>query len=82
MSEVDIWLKVMDELGFFFIEEKTQPGDINMIEYLWMPTNHTYRLYFNRKTEQVNYLFCVVGAVDKHSFYKHYINLFRQIKLN
>lgn len=80
MSEVDIWLKVMDKLGFLFLEEKCGRGEINVIEYVHMQTNHTYQLHFNRKTEVVNSLFCVVG--DKHSFYNQYIDVFREVKLN
>lgn len=82
MTEVDIWLKVMDKLGFLFIEEKSQVNnDINIIEYVWAPTNHNYRLYFDRKTEVVNSLFCVVGGVSKQTFYNQYKDIFRQIKL-
>lgn len=82
MTEVDIWLKVMDKLGFLFIEEKTKPDtDINIIEYVWSPTNHSYHLYFNQKTGVVNSLFCVVGEVTKQNFYDQYKNTFRQTKL-
>jgi hypothetical protein len=81
MTEVDVWIKVMDKLGFFFIEEKCQPGDTNVLEYVWMPTNHTYRVYFNRKTEEVNSIFCIIGGVTKQTFYNQYASTFREIKL-
>lgn len=82
MTEVDIWLKVMDKLGFLFIEEKSQvTNDINIIEYVWTPTNHNYRLYFDRKTEVVNSLFCVIGGVNKQIFYNRYKDIFREVKL-
>jgi hypothetical protein len=82
MSEVDIWLEVMDKLGFLFIDEKCGLGEFNVIEYVHIQTNHTYQLYFNRKTEVVNSLHCVVGGVDKNSFYNKHKELFREIKLN
>jgi hypothetical protein len=92
MSEVDMWIEVMSRLGFLFIEE-TCTGDINVLEYVWTPTNHTYQIYFNLNTEEVNSLFCVIssttgippirnsGGVTKKSFYNQYINIFRQVKL-
>jgi hypothetical protein len=84
MSEVDIWIKVMDRLGFKFIGEKSQgTGDTNLMEYVWMPTNHIYPYYlcFDRKTELVNSLFCVIGGINKRTFYNEYKDIFRQVKL-
>ena len=80
MSEVDMWIEVMSRLGFLFIEEKCV-GDANVLEYVWTPTNHTYQIYFNLNTEEVNSIFCVIGGVTKKSFYNQYINTFRQVKL-
>jgi len=81
MTEVDIWIKVFDKLGFYLQDEVCQPGDTNFLVYIWIPTNHTYRVYFNRKTEQVNSVFCVIGGVTKQSFYNQYASTFREIKL-
>ena len=33
MSEVDIWINVIDKLGFKFIDEYCGAGDVNHIKY-------------------------------------------------
>jgi len=85
MSEVDIWIKVLDKLEFKFIDEYCGLGDVNHIKY--RSDKDIYSLYFNRKTEVVNSIF-VTDALsqtslnfNKQSFYNKYIDVFRDIKL-
>ena len=79
MTEVDIWIKVLDKLNFKFIDEYCGPGDINHIKY--SSGKDIYSLYFNRKTDEVNSLFVTTGGTTKQSFYKQYIDVFREVKL-
>jgi hypothetical protein len=80
MSEVDIWIKVLDKLEFKFIDEFCGPGDINYIKY--RHNEIEYSLYFNRKTKVVNSLFTFsINSTTKQLFYNQYIDIFRDIKL-
>jgi hypothetical protein len=84
MSEIDIWIKAMDKLGFKFIDEFCGPN-LNYIKYKHEGVE--YSLYFNRKTEMVEVLFSFNGdsflntKITKQSFYDQYIDIFRDIKL-
>ena len=68
MSEVDIWINVIDKLGFKFIDEYCGPGDVNHIKY--QDGKDIYSLYFNRKTEVVNSIFITnpYGVVTTNEF--------------
>ena len=84
MTEVDIWIKVLDRLGFKFIDEYCGPGDINHIKY--SSDKDIYSLYFNRKTDEVKFFHCnhqglAENKVNKQTFYNQYKDIFRQIKL-
>ena len=92
MTEVDIWIKVLDKLGFKLIYEYCGPGDINQLEYSsdkdveTLRYKTSYKLYFNRKTEEVNSFFVSwphgdMGGIAKQSFYNQYIDVFREVKL-
>jgi hypothetical protein len=84
MSEVDIWIKVLDKLGFEFIDEFCGPN-LNYIKY--KHDGIEYSIYFNRKTELVEVLFSFSDGgfmntkITKQSFYDQYIEVFRDIKL-
>lgn len=84
MSEVDLWIKVFDKLGFRFMDEHC--GFDSKINYLsYLSDNGSYSLYFDRETGEVISLF-IRNSLDgsqttKQLFYKQYINLFREIKL-
>jgi hypothetical protein len=80
MSEVDIWIKLLNRIGFDFIDEICGPGDVNYLDYSF--DNKEYRLYFNRNTEKVHSFFDNIGVMNKQKFYQIYIEEFRQIKLN
>ena len=90
MTEVDIWIKVLDKLGFEFIES-CGVGDINQLEYSsdkdveTLRYKTSYKLYFNRKTEKVNSFFVSwphsMDVITKQSFYNQYIDVFREVKL-
>ena len=96
MTEVDIWIKVLNKLGFKLIDEYCGPGDINQLEYSsdkdveTLRYKTSYILYFNRKTEKVN-SFSVscpanswphgMDVITKQSFYNQYIDVFREVKL-
>jgi hypothetical protein len=81
MTEVDIWIKVFDKLGFKFIDEYCGPGDINQIKYSLDKDIYIYSLYFNRKIDEVSSLFVTTGGTTKQSFYNQYIDVFREVKL-
>ena len=88
MSEIDIWIKAMDKLGFKFIDEFCGPN-LNYIKYKHEGVE--YSLYFNRKTEMVEAFFLIFSdckdnaflntKITKQSFYDQYIDIFRDIKL-
>jgi hypothetical protein len=79
MSEVDIWIKVLEKIGYKFIDEICGPDDTNYLNYLF--NGVYYRLYFNRKKETVNSFFDNISSINKQKFYSDNINIFRDIKL-
>ncbi len=79
MSEVDIWIRVLEKIGFQFSDEICGPDDINYLNYLF--DGVSYRLYFNRKKETVNSIFDNIGRINKQKFYRDNINIFREVKL-
>jgi hypothetical protein len=79
MSEVDIWIKVLEKIGYNFIDEICGPDDTNYLNYLF--NGVYYRLYFNRKKETVNSFFDNISIINKQKFYSDNINIFRDIKL-
>lgn len=90
MTEIDIWIKVFDKLGFQFIDEHC--GFVSKINYLsYLSDNGSYSLYFDRETGQVLSLF-IRNSPDgnqttrytdgaKQLFYEEYKHIFRDIKL-
>jgi hypothetical protein len=87
MSEADIWIIVFDKLGFKFIDEYCGSNNINKL----CDNNKGlfYEVYFNIETEEVGSV-CVyltnkktesINWINKESFYKQHIDLFRDIKL-
>jgi hypothetical protein len=87
MTESDIYIKVIETIGYKMIDEhtvRTYNGEnVNMIEF-----NNglsIINLIFNYKTDEV---ICHDISIDssvryitKESFYNEYIDLFRDIKL-
>jgi hypothetical protein len=84
MTEIDIWIKVFDKLGFQFIDEHC--GFVSKINYLsYLNDDGNYNLYFDRETGQVLSLF-IRNSPDgnqttKQLFYGEYKHIFRDIKL-
>ncbi len=97
MTEVDIWVEVLETIGFKFEDEvsggyHTGHEDVNCLNYSYYNSN--YRLYFNRNTEEVISFYDnggISGPVfspkvriintNKEKFYNMYLGLFREVKL-
>jgi len=83
MTEVDIWIKVLDKLGFKFIEEYCSQSKINFLVY--RNDDGDYNLYFNRETDEVLSLFIrnskTENQTNKQLFVEENKILFREVKL-
>jgi hypothetical protein len=88
MKEVDIWIEVLSNLGWIFIDEETGTGYTNKLIY-WKESQYL-NVYFNLKTSEVSSIIIKRTSYDqsdkpninKDIFYKMNIDLFRQVKLS
>lgn len=84
MTEIDIWIKVIEKLGFKFIDELTLP---NTNEIKWCLDGNILTVYFNYRTGRVGgvYITTVGGNttinLTKESFYGKNKDIFRDVKL-
>lgn len=54
MSEIDIWIKLFEELGFNLIDEfRYRQSDMNMLTYETSESRFKFNVYFNYTTGKV-----------------------------
>jgi len=85
MTEVDIWIKVLEKLDFSFEEEFCSIYDINKIYY--KKENQRAIISFNRKSEEILYFSIKNSNGDGDviytisSFSDIYKDYFREVKI-
>ena len=83
MTEVDIWIKVLESLNFSMVEEHCFQTKTNLLIYSRESTKT--KLYFNRETENVTGFwidFSGLLTMNKEKFQEDNKELFRDIILS
>lgn len=87
MGELDIWIKVLESIGYKFIDEWSGRGSNNYV--LYEINNSGIKLYFNRENLNVTFVTDDKNSINreleydlnKESFYNYNIDKFREVKL-
>jgi hypothetical protein len=86
MTDVDIWYLVLLKVGFKF--KKSGDFKHHKVSYsIWTYNSVEYKLFVDSNTEEVMQLIhCssvnCMDCIDKQSFYKRYVDIFREVKLD